>query len=224
MRRIRSFLTLTPVEKLAAVAKLYHRAKTECMRSSFGRMGHGCLIRRPITLRGTRFMSLGDRVSIRDGARLEVCITRSGRRPCLTIGSDTSIEQNIHLVCHNRIAIGRNVMIAANCAIVDTSHTFAGRAPGEKADRLADDDAEVEICDGAFLGVGVVVLPGVRIGVNAVVGANSVVTRDVPDGYTAAGIPARMRYTAADKPACGDAISSEGSAPRPQEHPRPGPA
>ena len=170
-------------------------------------MGSGCIIRHYVALQGTQFMSLGDCVHIRDGVRLEACVTSRLRRPDLTIGSGTSLEQNVHIVCHNRINIGRNVMIGAHCAIVDTSHDFRHRRPGEKAVALIDDDAEVEIGDGAFLGVGVVVLPGVRIGVNAVIGANSVVTRDVPDGCTAAGVPARVRYTASYPSPCEDVSS-----------------
>ena len=46
--------------------------------------------------------------------------------------------------------------------------------------------------DYAWLGVGVIVLSGVRIGKGAVVGAGSVVTRDIPDGGVAVGVPARV--------------------------------
>lgn len=61
------------------------------------------------------------------------------------------------------------------------------------ADRVADEDSFVEICDGGFLGYGAVVLPNVRVGRSvrsSVIGANSVVTRDVPDFGVAAGVPA----------------------------------
>lgn len=55
----------------------------------------------------------------------------------------------------------------------------------------------VVIGRGADIGVNVVVLPGVRVGANSIVGAGAVVTRDIPDGCIAAGVPARvlrMRY------------------------------
>jgi acetyltransferase-like isoleucine patch superfamily enzyme len=52
--------------------------------------------------------------------------------------------------------------------------------------------APVEIKDGAWIGAQAVILSGVTIGRNAVVGANSVVTIDVPDFATAVGIPARV--------------------------------
>ena len=52
--------------------------------------------------------------------------------------------------------------------------------------------APVVIREGAWLGQGVVVCPGVTIGRNAVIGANSVVRHDVPDRCVAAGVPARV--------------------------------
>ncbi len=54
------------------------------------------------------------------------------------------------------------------------------------------DVAEVRIGAGAWLGQNVVVMPGVTIGCNAVIGANSVVTSDVPDHSVAVGAPARL--------------------------------
>ena len=50
----------------------------------------------------------------------------------------------------------------------------------------------IVIGDDAWLGVGVIVLDGVKIGKGAVVGAGSVVTRDIPDGAIATGVPARV--------------------------------
>ena len=49
----------------------------------------------------------------------------------------------------------------------------------------------MRIEDGAFLGAGAIVLPGVTVGRDAIVGAGAVVTRDVPPGETVVGVPAR---------------------------------
>ena len=57
----------------------------------------------------------------------------------------------------------------------------------------------VKICDGAWLGGGVIVLPGVTIGRNSVVGAGSVVTRSVPDNCVAVGNPCRVIKTIDNK-------------------------
>jgi len=50
----------------------------------------------------------------------------------------------------------------------------------------------VHLCTGCWIGIGAVILPGVRVGRNAVVAANAVVTKDVPDYAVVAGIPARV--------------------------------
>jgi acetyltransferase-like isoleucine patch superfamily enzyme len=124
---------------------------------------------------------------------MEVIRAHSDRIPSLTIGNDTNIEQNVHIVCHNRITIGSNVSITGFCAIVDVTHPHRGLAPDSKIGaQIADDAATVEIGDGAFIGIGTVILPNVRIGRRAVIGANSVVTRSIPDGCVAAGVPARL--------------------------------
>lgn len=62
-----------------------------------------------------------------------------------------------------------------------------------------DDVGEVHIRDGAWLGANVVVLGGVTIGRNAIIGANSVVTRDVPGYAIAAGAPATVRSRRSDQ-------------------------
>jgi UDP-perosamine 4-acetyltransferase len=56
----------------------------------------------------------------------------------------------------------------------------------------------VVVGEGAFLGVGTMVIPGIRIGRWSVVGAGAVVTKDLPDDCTAVGVPARVIKTRED--------------------------
>jgi acetyltransferase-like isoleucine patch superfamily enzyme len=130
---------------------------------------------------------------IREGARIELICGSSGRVPDLRIGHNVNIEQNVHIVCHSRIILGADVSVTANCAIVDVTHPFEGITEISKiADRISDEDSFVEIGEGAVLGFGCVVLPNVRIGRRAMIGANAVVTKDVPDYGVAAGVPAKL--------------------------------
>jgi len=180
------------LEKVAMLWRRYWAIKSQVyFGPQFKSFGRRSTILRPLLIRHPECIEVGERTSIRDGVRLEVVRDPYGREPRLTIGSHTHIEQNVHIVCHSRVAIGSNVAIAAACAIVDLTHTFRDIHSGLRiADRVADEDSFVEICDGAFLGYGAVVLPNVRVGRSAVIGANSVVTRDVPDFGVAAGVPA----------------------------------
>jgi acetyltransferase-like isoleucine patch superfamily enzyme len=155
-------------------------------------LGRGTVIYKPMMISNADCIEIGDHVTIRDGARLEAIRDAYKRTPLLTIGSNTNIEQQVHIVCHNRVHIGRGVTITGRCAIVDTSHPYEPIGAGKIGEMIADDDSFVEIDDGAFIGFGAVILPNVRIGKRSVIGANSVVTHDVPDFSVAAGAPARV--------------------------------
>ena len=100
----------------------------------------------------------------------------------------------MHIVCHHRIVIERDVSITGFCSIVDTTHPVDGLRADDKMGQLViDDDASVEIGAGTFIGMGARILPDVRIGRGAVIGANSVVTRDVPEFGVAFGAPAVVK-------------------------------
>lgn len=167
--------------------------KTPWYRLVFKSFGRGSSIRKPLFISHPEFISIGSRVHIRDRARLEVVLDGSGRIPAMNIGDGTSVEQNFHIVCHCRIEIGKNVTIAPNVAIVETTHPHVGTREGESVvSRLDTSESFIEIGDGTFLGAGCVVLPNVRIGRYAVIGANSVVRSEIPDYCVAVGSPARV--------------------------------
>jgi acetyltransferase-like isoleucine patch superfamily enzyme len=159
----------------------------------FRKFGKGSYIRKPQFIGNPMFISVGDRVTIRDGIRLEVIQDNKERNPELCIGNDTNIEQNVHIVCHSRIRIGNYVSITGNCSIVDVTHPYSDVCnPVKIGARIQNDDSFVEIGDGSFIGYGTVILPNVRIGTYAIIGANSVVVHDIPDYTVSAGAPARI--------------------------------
>lgn len=108
-----------------------------------------------------------------------------------TIGSDVYIADDLliveELADRGNITIGNRVSIAPRVTLVTSSHPnnsrIRGFAPLSRGPIVIEDDA--------WLGTGCVVLPGVRIGRGAVVGANSVVLQDVPPLHIVAGQPAR---------------------------------
>jgi acetyltransferase-like isoleucine patch superfamily enzyme len=156
-------------------------------------MGKQCVIRKPMLLKNCANAHLGNRVSIREGTRIEIVYDRADRIPELRIGDNVNIEQNVHIVCHSRVLIGSNVSITGHCAIVDVTHPYQRSNETEKiGNRILDEDSFVEIGDGSFLGFGSIILPNVKIGKMAVIGALSVVTRDVPDYGVVAGNPAQL--------------------------------
>ena len=171
-------------------------------RPQFRAIGRATILRRPLLLVNPEFMTLGNGVIIRDGARMEALKTNLARMPSLVIGDNTNIEQNVHIVCHSRIHIGANVSITANCSIVDVTHPYQDIHDSRKIGaRILEENSQVEIGEGCFIGMGTVILPNVTLGKYVVVGANSVVTTDLPAYCVAAGAPARVirRYDPAQR-------------------------
>jgi acetyltransferase-like isoleucine patch superfamily enzyme len=193
-KKLRTFWNAPFHNKLHSLSNFYYVIKGVVFyRWVFKEFGSGSCIRKPLLILNPEFVSIGERVAIRDGVRLEVVRSSHGRIPDLTIGDDTNIEQNVHFICHSRMSIGKNVSITGNCSIVDVTHPFSDALNREKIGmRIQDDDSFVEIGDGTFVGFGSVILPNVRIGKCVVIGANSVVVHDVPDYCVAAGVPARV--------------------------------
>jgi acetyltransferase-like isoleucine patch superfamily enzyme len=160
-------------------------------------------------LRLGNYVFIGDRVVIfkdRDGGPVELregvhvygeTFIQTGSGGSLKVGSNSHIHPKCQISAYkSTIHIGRNVQIAPNCAFYPYDHSVA---PGELImDQPLKTKGGIFIEDDAWLGYGVIVLDGVRIGKGAVVGAGSVVTHDIPDGAIAAGVPARVRKMRSD--------------------------
>jgi len=131
-------------------------------------------------------VEIGDRVRIfRD------TIIDTGLGGSLRIGADTSIHPRCQFNSYMApIQIGRGVLLAANCAFYPHDHGFS---PGQPIfEQPVQTKGPIVVDDFAWIGTGVIVLGGVRIGKDAVIGAGAVVTKDVPDGAIAVGVPARV--------------------------------
>lgn len=128
---------------------------------------------------------LASGVSVSRGSSLTV------QRGRLGIGANTFVGPWTTIVACESILIGSNCLIAERVSIRDQDHFIHG--PLELPIRSAGNTtAAIEIGNNVWLGAGVVVLKGVRIGEGAVVAANAVVTSDVPARAIVAGVPARV--------------------------------
>ncbi|WP_165075485.1 MULTISPECIES: acyltransferase [unclassified Desulfovibrio] len=90
------------------------------------------------------------------------------------------------------VRVGRGVLVAPNCVIVDSDFHAPWPPEARATTPGMERDAPVTIGDHAWLGMRCIVLKGVTIGEGAIVGAGSVVTRDIPPRTLAAGAPARV--------------------------------
>lgn len=105
----------------------------------------------------------------------------------IRIGKNVFINSNLLAMARGGITIEDNVQIAANVQLITNNH--------DMYDRLVLLCKPVVIREGAWIGAGATILPGVEIGKHAVVGAAAVVTKDVPDYAVVVGNPAHVIKT-----------------------------
>lgn len=107
----------------------------------------------------------------------------------IEVGEGTFIGRGVEIDASHRVQIGSRVLLAPGVFITDHAHHCDA---GDWIDVQGCWESPVVIEDGAWVGVRSVVMPGVRIGRGAIVGAGAVVTRDVPSNAIVAGVPARV--------------------------------
>ena len=116
---------------------------------------------------------------------------------------DGSVLVGPSLMCAERISVGRRVVLSHQVVIADSDFhphdpeerrrdAEASAPGGDESLRPRVETAPVVIEDEAWIGIGAIVLKGVRIGAGARVGAGAVVARDVPAGASVEGNPARV--------------------------------
>ena len=149
------------------------------------------VIKSPIILT-PQFIELGENVYIGHHARIQGIKSYNGDsfQPLIKLNDGVSIQQNIHLTCASSIVIGKNTAIAANVTITDIHHPDDDVTLPIERQRLVV--KEVIIGEDCKIYNNAVVLPGVHIGKHVTIGANSVVTRDIPDYSVAVGNPAKV--------------------------------
>jgi len=135
-------------------------------------------------------ISIGSKVRIWHHARIEAIGTGAGAT-VIEIGNETVIQPYVHIGACTSVVLGRGVLIASFVYITDHDHDFADLAfPVVSSQRVVA--LPVAIGDYAWLGERAIVLKGVHIGERSIIGAGSVVTRDVPPYSIAVGVPARV--------------------------------
>jgi len=141
---------------------------------------------------GKSHIYIGEHTIIKEYARIEAIRNYDGTvyRPLLVFGDRVNIEQGVHITCSESLKIGENTTISSYVYISDTSHDCT--VPNGSILDHGLITKPVIIGKGVFIGTGVKILPGVSIGNYSIIGANAVVTHNIPDYSIAVGIPARV--------------------------------
>jgi lipopolysaccharide O-acetyltransferase len=153
---------------------------------------NGALIRRPFYIRNQGQLDIGVGFLTGPGVIVDVI----GEKARLTIGNDVKLNHRVHIACALDINIGHRVLMASNVYISDHGHgSYSGDVhtnpiiPPNERELIS---SRVVIGDDCWLGQNVCILPGVTLGKSVVVGAGSVVTKDIPDNSIVAGVPAKV--------------------------------
>ena len=145
-------------------------------------------------------ITLGDRVMLNSSRRAyplpmwaAVRLATFAPSASIRIGSRVGINGSALVARSKTIEIGDDTIIAGGCVILDSDwhHLYAANRWGKPGSAKDVVDAPVCIEENVWIGFGSVILKGVRIGKNSVIGARSVVTKDIPPDSIAGGVPAR---------------------------------
>jgi len=158
-------------------------------RPKFKYLGRNAYLFSPFRIDGSAAIELGLSSVFQRGAWL-YCASHENRDARIKIGDSCVFGYNNHITAVGSVSIGNNVLTANNVYISDNLHEYEDvtRPVMQQAVRFK---GAVEIGDGCWIGENACII-GVRIGKNCAVGANAVVTKDVPDYSVVAGIPAKV--------------------------------
>ena len=194
-------------EWIGAAGLLCRKVSALCVgdyyRRRFARAGRNVRIGHQFVAYGPEFIAIEDNVSLGHHAVLRAISVYpwttppQSFSPKIEIKRDAFVNSFTELSAANRIVVGEKVMIAEGCFITDNAHGYGdvSRSIREQPLQVL---GEVHIGAGSLIGCRTFIQGNVTIGKHCVVGANSVVTRSLPDYCVAAGAPARIlkRYDA----------------------------
>ena len=135
-----------------------------------------------------------DRLRIGPHAYFEPGVWLTSERGRIVIGGGSLLNLNVMLAAVEQVVLGEHCMLANGCLVTDANHRFDDPERPVPWQGFTSKGPTV-IGDNVWLGANVVVTSGVTIGRRCVIGANSVVTADIPAYSLAAGAPARVIRT-----------------------------
>jgi acetyltransferase-like isoleucine patch superfamily enzyme len=128
-------------------------------------------------------IEVGDGLFVRSRRhnRVEISVAREA---LLKLGNRVFLNQGVRIACTTNVTIGDDALLGDECVILDNDYHGIGGAESKSSPVIIEPNV--------WLATRVIVMRGVTIGRASVIGAGSVVTRSIPAGVFAAGVPARV--------------------------------
>lgn len=158
-------------------------------RRAFRSLEFSAFIARPLRITGREYMSICKGVTVNSRSWL-FAMKIDDQTPSLVIEEGCAIGDDNHIAAVRKVTLGKNVMTANGVYISDNLHGYQDVTVPIMHQPVVF-KSEVSIGDGTWIGEHACII-GAKIGRNCVIGANAVVTTDIPDYSVAAGVPARI--------------------------------
>lgn len=163
-----------------------------------GKIGKNCSFGLSPSFSGVEYMKIGNDFRCGVNLRFQAIAKYAGveTHPQLVVGDNVSFEDFCHVGCVDRVEIGSGTMIASKVFITDHFHgDITAKDLALRPELRPLSHTPVVIGRNVWIGDGVCILPGVKLGDNVIVGANAVVTHSFENNAVIAGCPARLiRY------------------------------
>ena len=146
---------------------------------------HSVYIGKHCNLKGKCHIILEDCATVRPYAQIWSLGT-------VRIGKGSEIGERCRISIANSLEIGEKVLLSPNVYITDCDHEYRNVDIPVIDQGIEQKGQKVSIGEGSYIGINAVIVGNVKIGKHCVIGANSVVTKDVPDYCVAVGSPAKV--------------------------------
>ncbi len=158
-----------------------------CIKFRIGKFGKKIYIGKENRIIGGKDIEIEDNVSIRPYGFI-TC----NENAKLKIKKNTDIGTRARICCANKITIGENVLFGPNIYVADQDHKYTDINTPIMNQGVNIFKSGIEIGDDSWIGINSVIVGNVKIGKHCIIGANSLVNKDIPDYSVAVGNPAKV--------------------------------
>lgn len=182
------------------IYRLYFSSYWLICKNQFAKIGNNTFIKLPFISYGLENVFIGNNFTADKNLKIRTFTSFNGRQhftPKIRIGDNVNMQTDCHISCISSIFIGDNTLLASSVYITDHFHGVPDYSDLAIApiERNLFSKGGIHIGKNVWIGEKVTILPGVTIGDFSIIGANSVVTKNIPASSIACGIPAKVIKT-----------------------------